>query len=191
MRVLPLTLLLALAAPLAQAQIIPNLDLGIAGGVNFASLSDAGSFDLDNSTGYHIGLYADVGIPLVAFRTGVYYVSAGDIPSAVSVGDPDESVNFVAVPVDFQIKTPTPLVQAYALVGPEFRFPVDGLDTFDTNSMQLAGNVGLGVRGGVPLIGPSGFLELRYGRDFSGIRDTDSEDDVKVNLVQLRVGLGI
>ncbi len=192
MRVFSLALLLALAAPLAQAQIVPSIDLGIAGGVNFASLSDAGSLDLDNSTGYHIGLYADVGVPFVSARAGVYYVSVGDIPEAGSAEDFDESISYVAVPIDFQVKTPTPLVQAYALVGPEFRFPVDGLDTFDTQSMTLAGNIGLGVRGGVPLIGPSGFLELRYGRDFSGLKDTEDDDnDVKVNLVQIRVGFGI
>ena len=191
-RLLPLALLLALAVPRAEAQVIPSIDLGIAGGLNFASLSDAGAFDLDGSTGYHIGLYADVGVLFASARTGVFYVAAGDIPTTgVTVGDADDSVSYVAVPVDFQIKTPTPLIQAYALIGPEFRFPVDGLDTFDTESMTIAGNVGLGVRGGVPLIGPSGFLELRYGRDFTGLRDTEGDDDVKVNLVMIRVGVGI
>ena len=195
MRFLPLALLLALAVPRAEAQLIPSLDLGIAGGVNFANLSDAGSLDLDNSTGYHVGLYADVGVLFASARVGVFYVRAGDIRSDVQVGVGDEfddSYDYVAVPIDFQIKTPTPLVQAYALVGPEFRFAVDGLDTFDTESVTYAGNVGLGVRGGVPLIGPSGFLELRYGRDFSGINNNDgSDNDVKVHLVMIRAGIGI
>ena len=196
MRFLPLALLLALAAPQAQAQLIPSLDLGVAGGVNFASLSDAGTLDIDNSTGYHVGVYADVGVLFASARTGVYYVRAGDIRQDIEVGVGDEfddSFDYVAVPIDFQIKTPTPIFQAYALIGPEFRFPVDGLDTFDTESVQLAGNVGLGVRGGLPLIGPSGYLELRYGRDFSGINgeETAGDDDVKVNLVMIRLGFGI
>ena len=196
MRFLPLALLLALAAPQAQAQLIPSLDLGVAGGVNFASLSDAGTLDIENSTGYHVGVYADVGVLFASARTGVYYVRAGDIRQDIEVGVGDEfddSFDYVAVPIDFQIKTPTPIFQAYALIGPEFRFPVDGLDTFDTESVQLAGNVGLGVRGGLPLIGPSGYLELRYGRDFSGINgeETAGDDDVKVNLVMIRLGFGI
>ncbi|PAP78366.1 outer membrane beta-barrel protein [Rubrivirga marina] len=195
MRFLPLALLLALAAPASQAQIIPSLDLGVAGGVNFASISDATDFDLDSSTGYHIGLYADVGVLFASARTGVYYVRAADIRDDISNPDPntDTSFDYVAVPIDFQIKTPTPIFQAYALIGPEFRFPVDGLDTFETENVQYAGNVGLGVRGGLPLIGPSGYLELRYGRDFSGLRsDTGtSDDDVKVHLVMIRLGVGI
>jgi len=192
MRLTALALLLALAAPAATAQLIPSLDLGIAGGVNFASLGDARTVDLDNSTGYHVGLYADVGVLFAAVRTGVYYVSAGDIRAAGTTGGTgDESFSYVAVPVDFQIKTPTPLVQAYALFGPEARFPVDGLDTFDTESVTYAANVGLGVRGGLPLFGPSGFAELRYGRDLSGINSSDAGDDVKVHLIMLRVGVGI
>lgn len=187
-------LLLALAAPSASAQLVPQLDLGVAGGLNFANLGDATGFETDNSTGYHIGLYADVGFLIASARTGVYYVSAGDIQPAggVTVGDPDRSFSYVAVPVDVQIKTPTPVVQAYALVGPEARFPVDGLDTFDTESMTYAANVGAGVRGGVPLIGPSGFLELRYSRDLSGINsDGGGNNDVKVHLVMVRAGFGI
>ena len=194
MRFLPLALLLALAAPQAQAQVVPSIDLGVAGGVNFASLGDATNFDLDSSTGYHIGLFADVGVLFASARAGVYYVSAGDIRRAVgATPGSDASVSYVAVPLDFQIKTPTPLLQAYALIGPELRFPVDGLDTFDEKNMTIAGNIGLGVRGGVPLIGPSGFLELRYGRDLTGLRDNvdDDADDVKVHLVMIRAGIGI
>jgi hypothetical protein len=194
MRFLPLALLLAFAAP-SQAQVIPSIDLGVAGGVNFASLSDAQTLDLDNSTGYHIGLYADVGVLFASARAGVYYVRAGDIRDDIGTtpDDFDTSFDYVAVPVDFQIKTPTPIFQAYALIGPEFRFPVDGLDTFETENVQYAGNVGLGVRGGLPLIGPSGYLELRYGRDFSGLRSDagSSDDDVKVHLVMIRLGVGI
>ena len=193
-RLLSLALLVALAAPASQAQIIPSIDFGVAGGVNFASLSDATNFDIDNSTGYHVGIYGDVGVLFASARIGVYYVSAGDIAltDGTTAGD-DTSYDFVAVPLDFQIKTPTPFFQAYALVGPELRFAVDGLDTFNTDASTLAGNVGLGVRGGLPLIGPSGFLELRYGRDFSGIRDdrTGEDADVKVHLVQIRLGVGL
>ncbi len=193
MRFLPLALLLALAAPQAQAQIIPSIDIGIAGGVNFANLSDATGLDLESSTGYHIGLYADVGVLFASVRTGVYYVRAGDIRE-LGDGTPDDfdaSFDYVAVPIDFQIKTPTPLFQAYALIGPEFRFSVDGLDTFETENVQYAGNIGLGVRGGLPLIGPSGYLELRYGRDFSGLRSGGGDDDVKIHLVMIRLGVGI
>ena len=194
MRLFLLAGLLAFAAP-ANAQLVPSIDLGIAGGLNFASLGDAGQFDLDSSTGYHVGLYADVGVLFFSARTGVYYVAAGDIRDASlpSADDFDDSAAYVAVPVDFQLKTPTPVLQVYALAGPEFRFPVSGLETFEQENMTIAGNVGLGLRGGVPLIGPSGFLELRYGFDVTGLNaeSTTDDDEVKLNVVFARVGFGI
>ncbi|MGB3542917.1 hypothetical protein [Rubrivirga sp.] len=194
MRLLALAGLLALAAP-ANAQLIPSIDLGVAGGLNFASLGDAGQFDLDSSTGYHIGLYADVGVLFFSARTGVYYVKAGDIRDVrrPNADDLEDSAAYVAVPVDFQLKTPTPVLQAYVLAGPEFRFPVSGLETFEQENMTVAGNVGLGIRGGVPLIGPSGYVELRYGLDLTGLNSesTTADDEVKLNVVFLRVGLGI
>lgn len=190
MRILSLALFLALAAPSAHAQLVPSIDLGVAGGVNFASLDDAGAVDLDQSTGYHVGVYADVGVLFFSARTGLYYLRAGDVPGAGEGGD-DGTVSFVTVPLDFQFQTPTPFVKAYALIGPEFRFPLDGLDTFDRQSVNTVANVGLGVKGGLPLFGPSGFLELRYSYDFTGIRDTDTDDDFKVNIFLIRAGVGI
>lgn len=197
MRFLPLALLLALAAPQVQAQVVPSIDIGIAGGVNFANLSDASTLDLGTSTGYHIGAYADVGVLFFSARTGVYYLWAGELSDAVTVGnDNNDAVRFVTVPVDFQLQTPTPLVQAYVLAGPEFRFPIGDLNTlagtFDRENVDIVLNVGVGVSGGLPLFGPSGFAELRYGYDVTGIgSDTVASEDTKLNLVLLRVGFGI
>ena len=180
-------LLACLAAPRAEAQVVPSIDVGVAGGVNFASLGDAAGLDLDSSTGYHVGAFADVSVFLFQARTGVYYLRAGEIEGQ------DGAVSFVTVPVDFQLQTPTPVVQGYVLAGPEFRFPLNGLDTFDTESVNIVANVGVGVGAGVPLIGPNGFLELRYTFDPTGIRaDTDgSDEDFTVSLFMLRVGVGI
>ncbi len=186
MRFLPLALLLAFAAPQAHAQLVPSLDLGIAGGVNFASLGDAGNLDLDSSTGYHIGAYADFGFLFASARTGLYYFRVGGLE-----GD-SETLSFLTVPIDFQVQTPTPIVKAYALVGPEFRFPINGLDTFNQEDVNTAVNVGIGAKGGLPLAGPSGFVELRYAYDLTGtLNEANNGDDVKVNLFMLRAGIGI
>lgn len=179
--------LVAVASPSAMAQF--SFDLGVAGGVNFANLEEAGTLDLDRAVGYHVGLYLDVGLLAVSARTGVYYIDVGAFPESFT--ESDDTAAFVAVPLDFQFRTPTPFVQAYALVGPEVRFPIDGLDTFPVEDYVFAANVGLGVRGGVPLIGPSGFIEGRYGFDLTGLRDTTAPDNVKVHLIQIRVGVGI
>lgn len=191
MRLLSLALLVAFALPAAHAQIVPSLDIGVAGGVNFASLSDAGADGLDASTGYHIGAFADIGVLFFSARTGLYYFRAGEIPNAGAGGQPG-TVSFVTIPVDFQFQTPTPIVKAYALVGPEFRFPLNGIDTFETEAVNYAVNVGAGVKGSVPVAGYGGFLELRYAYDLTGINGTAAlGNDYKVNLFMIRAGIGL
>lgn len=195
MRLLLAVFLVGLAAPAAHAQLIPSLDIGVAGGANFASLGDAGTADLDNSTGYHVGVFADIGALFFSARTGLYYLRAGSIPNAGENGE-DGTVSFITIPVDFQLQTPTPIVKGYALVGPEFRFPLNGLDTFDQESVNYALNVGVGVKGSVPVVGYGGFVELRYARDLTGIRDTDTgtgsaDDTYKVHLFMIRAGVGL
>lgn len=187
---------LALAAPAASAQIVPQLDIGVAGGVNFANINDATSLDLGTSTGYHVGAYADFSFLVVSARTGLYYLWAGELGDAVgaSTSGEGDDIRFLTVPVDFQLQTPTPFVQAYVLVGPEFRFPISDFEglgaTFDREDVNTIVNIGVGVSGGLPLFGPSGFAELRYGYDPTGF-GTEGGDDAKLDLVLLRVGLGI
>ena len=190
-------------APAAQAQ-LPSVSVGIAGGPNFSSFNEVAGAELDGTTGYHIGLYGDVSIPFVAFRTGVYYLSAGNVQTATAgdeSGDDIVSANFITVPVDFRFQTPTPIVKAYVLAGPEFRFPVgsvsdvvlDGEPFVDQSALNVAANVGVGGQFKAPLVGPSAFLELRYSQDVTGFaeiaRDTDNE--YKVSLFQIRLGVGL
>jgi hypothetical protein len=195
------TLLLAaaaLAAPAAHAQLIPSASFGVTAGVNFASLSDAGSRDLDNSTGYHAGLYADLGVGGLSIRPAILYVAAGDIDVVPGGTEDGEGVDYVSIPVDLQLSLPTPLVQPYAIVGPEFRFPQGDIEEGEVNTrdFSLAANAGLGVELGGFLL-PNAFAEVRYGLDISGLLDEEDGsaeeefESVKVNLVMIRVGVGI
>ncbi len=184
---------LVLLAPAAHAQLIPSLDVGLAGGANFASLSDAGQADFDASTGFHIGAYADIGALFFSGRTGVYYLRAGDVDTDGNAATEGEAVSFVTIPVDFQFQTPTPVIKGYAFVGPEFRFPVNGFDTFDRQAVNYAVNVGAGVKGSIPVVGYGGFVELRYARDLNGVVDPAVEDGpgYKVHLFMVRAGIGL
>lgn len=187
----------AMAAPSAQAQLIPSIDFGVAAGLNFASLSDTRAADLENTTGYHVGIYGDVGIPFVAARVGLYYLDAGDLATTED-GDPVASATFVTVPVDFQIQTPTPVAKAYLLIGPEARFAVDSDSedgvVVDRNAVNLAGNVGVGAKFGSPLGGLSGFAEVRYARDLTSFAEDQgltTENDYKLSLFMVRAGVGL
>jgi hypothetical protein len=188
-----LALALALAAPLASttahAQIIPKF--GATGGLNFGSLSDAAGLDLDNSTGYHVGVFGDVGFGPLAARVSVLYVRVGDIELPI-LNDPE--ISFVAVPVDFKFRFPTPVLKPYALAGPEARFAVGDLADLEAESVAFALNVGVGAELSA-IVGPSMFAELRYGFDVTGFAPGEAGDfadeDFRVNAFYVRVGVGL
>ncbi|MEM7789619.1 MAG: outer membrane beta-barrel protein [Bacteroidota bacterium] len=184
---------LVIAAP-AAAQ---GFDLGVAGGVNFATLDETRQADLANSTGYHVGAYVDVSLPVAALRVGGYYLQAGDLET--TSGAPVASAAFVTVPVDLLIQTPTPVVKAYVLVGPEVRFAVDtegDVPQIDRASPNVAGNVGVGARFGSPLGGLSGFVEVRYARDLTAFAEDnvagfETDNAYELSLFMLRAGIGL
>ena len=186
LRTLLLAAVFVVATPLAEAQIIPKF--GLAGGLNFGSLSDAAGADLDQSTGYHIGVFSDVGFGPLAARVSVLYVKAGD----VGEGDNDASISFIGVPVDFKFRFPTPVLKPYALLGPEARFALGDLADLDSRSVNLALNAGIGAELSA-LVGPSAFAELRYSFDATGFAPGDLGDDVdfKVSVFYLRVGVAL
>ena len=184
----------ALAAPAAHAQLIPSVSLGVAGGPNFSSFNEIAGTSLEGTTGFHIGVYGDVSVPFVSFRTGLYYLSAGDVETTAGVQR--VSADFVTVPVDLRFSTPTPIVKAYALVGPEFRFPIgEGDALIDKSSVNIAANVGIGASFNPPLAGPNGFVELRYSQDVTGFAEdtglASTDNRYKLSLVQLRLGVGL
>lgn len=185
-RLLALAAFLVLA-PTAQAQLIPSF--GVTGGVNFGSISDGAM--LENSTGFHAGIYADFGIGPLALRPAVLYLRSGD----VQAGTETVSADFVTIPIDIKFQTPTPVLKAYGLVGPELRFPIGEQGTLvNTKSTNVAINVGAGASFNAPLVGPSGFVELRYALDVSGFAENlspDVADDYKLNLFMIRVGFGL
>lgn len=110
--------LAALAGRPAQAQ-----RMGIVAGANFSTLADlqAGGIGLQSfsaSSGYHVGLFAEVGGP-VALRPSLIYLNAGSMfsgSSLLSVSTFD--LSYLAVPVDIKFNL-VPVV--YFFGGPEFQ----------------------------------------------------------------------
>lgn len=198
MRLALLAAALLALAPAAHAQ-LPSISIGVAGGPNFSSFNEINGANLDGTTGYHAGLFADVSVPFIALRTGVYYLTAGNVQT--ESGADIVKADFITVPVDFRLQTPTPVVRAYVLAGPEFRFPVSsddgggiGAPSVERRSVNVAANVGVGVAFKAPLVGPSAFAELRYSQDVTGFAEQQgltTDNEYKLSLVQIRVGVGL
>jgi len=193
MRSLLAALVVGLLAPAAHAQIIPQLSFGVAGGANFASLSDVAGADLDNTTGFHAGVYVDFSALMLAVRTGAFYLRAGEVQQT-GQAEPT-SADFLTIPVEVHVTTPTPVVRGYALLGPEFRFPIGESGTLvDTRSVNVAANIGAGAKFKMPVTGFSGFGEVRYALDLTGFAENTvltTDNTYKLNLFMVRVGVGL
>ena len=167
------TLALLFSATQAQAQV----EIGIIGSVNFASLtgedSDGENIEADRRTLYGLGAVLDV--PLNehwSLRTEPMYLQKG----AVNVDDDDIAFKgeFIEVPLFLKYRFGGGPVRPYVMAGPSVGFRLntevtfDNLDasgTFDadavTESMDFGVDFGAGLN--VRLSGVSLFLEGRYG----------------------------
>src|SRR5690606_35630850 len=148
-------------------------------------------------TGYHIGVYAEVGLAGFAVRPALLYVKAGELDFSAVPGFGDAGdVSFLAIPVDLQFAASTPLLQPYGLVGPELRVALG--EVFDRDGARdtaVALNVGAGARLGA-FIGPSVSAELRYSFDVTGFVDDASDfggadESYRFNVFYVRVGVAI
>ena len=196
-----LTLFLLLSVPGAYAQ------LGVAAGLNFDRLgairtqSSAATFD--NATGYHFGVFFDLGAAPITVRPGVFIRNAGDIDWNVTGVTESFSLTLIEVPIDVRIPIlHAPLLKPYILGGPVVSFPrSDNDDVEDTfEDLLLSGSIGVGVEVTVPAIGLRLYPELRYAFGLSrfmkdsfsvGGLDFDVEDPTRLNSVMLRIGVGL
>lgn len=173
-----LVLLLAFAtAGPAQAQ----LRFGVAAGLNYTTLSDidlgSSRTTYDNRSGWHAGVFVDLGAGPLALRPGVYYLHAGrlfenGLSPVIDTLQDSFDLNFIVVPIDVRLRFGFPFLSPYLHGGPELRFRSDDVDpgleeALDLRSFNLGGNFGLGLElnlGGYKLM-----PEFRYSFDISGI----------------------
>lgn len=196
------TLLRGLAALALALPLTAHAQIGVAAGANFSSLGDARAADLDQSTGWHVGVFAQARLATVGLRASVLYMDAGNARSVcpptsgdtfctdIYVGAP---VNLISVPVDVQLRLPLAVAALYVAAGPDVRFPVrDGRPVFDARSVNLAASGAVGAELGRL------FLELRYARDVTGYARSVADDpdfaagtDYELDAFMLRAGVGL
>lgn len=199
LRTASLAFLLALATAVmtpAQAQV------GIAGGLNFNQLdaisATSANANLDNSTGYHIGVFYDLGLGPIAVRPGIFYREVGTYEFSDLQQDID--LNAIEIPVDLRWRVlPLPLVKPYLLAGPVLTFPQSNTEGFEgTESVNLNADIGAGVEITLPGVGFTLMPELRYGIATSSFLEDDFEvggvevnpqDNPRLNAIMLRLNV--
>ena len=196
--------LLALLLAHAVSSQTASAQLGIAVGGNFNELSDIDSdppTTFDNATGFHVGVFYDLGVGPVALRPGLFYMDAGDFDAT---GDGFEAQNFdlqfIEVPVDVRFNVLTaPIVRPYVLAGPVLRFAQTSDDDFkdSLNEISYAANVGFGLEIGPPVGGFTLYPEIRYAFGVSSITNDNeflgasftADEDQQFNAFMLRLGV--
>lgn len=182
-------LLLFLHVAPAEAQVLPRL--GVSGGVNFATLDDARTVNLEESVGYHAGAFVEVGAGMVGLRVSALYMKAGNVRREEGAAD-TSTVAFVTIPVDVHLRVPLGVGRLYLGGGPEARIPIgEALDGIERQPVNLAANAvaGIGLQGGL-------FVEGRYAVDVTGYASEDNllgmeVSNYRLNTFMLRLGLGL
>lgn len=153
----------------AQAQ---GLDFGIRGGLNFASITDAG--DSETRTGFMVGVYTNLGIPMspITIQPEVLYTQKG-VEQTLAGETITTKLDYIEIPVSarFNIMTPGP-VSPHIYAGPYLGFNVNaevegGGETIDVDDSIKDTDFGFTVGGGVDF---SKFnVGVRYNRGFSDV----------------------
>lgn len=191
---------LGAAAP-ARAQ------LGVAAGLNFDRITDIRINDqeatFDNATGFHVGLFYEIGAGPISLRPGVFYRDLSQIDASITDIPESFDVNMIEFPIDVLFRlAATPIVKPYASVGPVFSFARTKDSDFEgaIEDFNVAANVGLGLSLTVPGLGLRLYPELRYAvgisrfvkKNFEFLGQTFSPDDTaRMSTFMLRLGVGL
>ena len=199
--------LTALLLTVAFQPLSAQVQLGIAGGANFASLSDIrteeSAVSFDNASAFHIGVFLDLKLGPLNARPALYYLNAGALFNGTSVIQDDNfDVSYVTIPVDFIFNLGLGPIKPYFFLGPEFRFFASGDVPEDVerglNDFVMIGSAGLGIRINVPVVGITLLPQLRYSFGLSSYTRSSYEvqgitvdaNDANVRMWLLTLGIG-
>ncbi|NNE35295.1 MAG: outer membrane beta-barrel protein [Rhodothermales bacterium] len=129
-----------------------SAQVGVAAGLNFENLGDIQATSrratFDNSTGYHIGIYFDLGGGKVSLRPGLFYRDAGDVVLSEGLQESVFDLSTIEVPLDVRVKlVPSSVVSPYVLGGPVVAFASSSDDGFNdaVRNLLLSANAGIGI----------------------------------------------
>ncbi|HEX3385868.1 MAG TPA: outer membrane beta-barrel protein, partial [Mucilaginibacter sp.] len=140
MKKLLLSLLVAAIAFTARAQVLPNFQFGLKGGVNLASIStDNVALNVNNQAGYLAGAWARFGALGFNFQPEVYFTKKSvDITS--SAGETQANFTSLDVPLLFGAKVGALGLGARFYTGPVVSFAINKDQSF-TQAASQAGSL--------------------------------------------------
>jgi hypothetical protein len=189
------------SAPVARAQ------FGVAVGANFENLGDLDSDEtrasFDRATGYHIGVFFNLGAGMFAVQPGIYFRDFGDVELVEDARSRTFSMSVIEVPIDIRLHALrgapiSPFVFAAPVVG----FATTSDESFGDamTNLTLSANIGGGVEFAAPGLGVVITPEIRFARsltpyfkdgetfDLAGVDFTLTEVSSQ-SAVMLRLGL--
>lgn len=122
-----------------------QVDFGLRGGVNFANFSDVDG-DLDSRTGFLIGAYLDIGIPMAPFsiQPEVTYNQKG-----AALGGSAVDVDYLEVPILAKFSFVPGPASPHIYAGPYAGFVINsesnGTDISDNTETDFGGIIGAGL----------------------------------------------
>jgi len=130
---------------------------GLSLGTNYQGLSatslNGNPTTFGRQTGWHAGVWGEVGIGPVAARLGVRYLSAGKLLDGITSRYLSMMESYEITMLDLYLHgrmsfLQTPFIRPYVFAGPVVRRPVGNHPTLkgDLQTMSYAGEVGVGVR---------------------------------------------
>lgn len=122
-----------------------QVDFGLRGGVNFSNFSDVDA-DLDSRTGFLIGAYLDIGIPMapISVQPEVTYNQKG-----AELGGSTINVDYLEVPVLAKFSFVPGPASPHIYAGPYAGFVINsesnGTDISDMTETDFGGIIGAGL----------------------------------------------
>jgi opacity protein-like surface antigen len=191
-KILPALLLICGSVATANAQLLPGVEIGLKGALNFTKLkSDDKYLNSDNKAGYQAGLYGRVGVLGFHLQPEIYIT--GKNTKAISTQDGESTdVKFTSVDIPVLLGKRFGLGPLGARIntGPVFSFIVDDkqdknitehlkASNYKKNSTSWAFGAGVDIS--------SLRVDLRYELGLNNVQKDNSEK-TKINMWSIGVG---
>ncbi|QQD14760.1 porin family protein [Sphingobacterium sp. UDSM-2020] len=189
-KILPALLLICGSVATANAQLLPGVEIGLKGALNFSKFkSDGKYFNSDNKAGYQAGLYGRVGVLGFHVQPEIYITGKNTTIKAENGQTTDVKFTSVDIPVLLGKRFGLGPIGARIQTGPIFSFKVDDkqdmkIPELDPNSYKKNGTSWtFGVGADVSSLR----VDLRYEMGLSKINNS-SQANPKINMWSIGLG---